>query len=105
MQNGIFHNYYETGKIHKTGTYVNFTGIDTLTIYSTDGNIISKSTWTPVSFKKSKIIWRKLYEKDARRCGTVEIIDGKNYIWTLGEKHEIIADTTVKVNILTPNKK
>ncbi|MBS1636819.1 MAG: hypothetical protein JST26_12960 [Bacteroidetes bacterium] len=99
VPNGVFYNYFENGKIHKKGFYKNWTGIDTLTIYNTNGEIVSKSVWIPVSYKKSKAVWRKIYAKDAKPDGTIETIDGKTYTWRLGEKYEFKLDTNVKVEI------
>lgn len=86
VKNGGYKVFFENGNINATGTYLNGAIHDTLTIYDLDHKLVSKSLWKPVGYKKSKEVWRKIYIKNAKSDGTIEVINGKKYVWSRGEK-------------------
>ncbi len=85
-KNGNYKCFYEDGKIYAIGKYNNGSLSDTLTAFDPKGNIISKTVWKSIGYKKSQEIWRKIYVKNAKPDGTTETINGERYIWSKGEK-------------------
>ena len=89
IKNGKYIAYFPNNKINAIGYFKNGSLSDTLTKYDEKGQLISKSVWMPNDNKSSKIIWMKTYIENAKPNGTIEKINGKVYIWQLGEKVEV----------------
>ncbi len=92
LKNGKYKYLYPDGKIHATGTYYNGCPVDTTTTFATDGTVICKQVWRHAGTNSSSLVWKKIYIKDYKQDGTIEIIDGKKYMWDSGERVGIKAD-------------
>ena len=85
-KNGRYKCLYENGKIYGIGNYINGSLSDTLSAFDINGEIISKTVWESIGYKKSKEVWRKIYVKNAKPDGTIETINERRYMWSKGEK-------------------
>lgn len=89
LKNGMYYAYFKNGKVNAIGYYKNGGLTDTLTAFDEQGKLVSKSKWVVKQGKNSTMVWSKVYVKNAKQDGTIETINGKTYIWDLGEKVEI----------------
>ena len=88
-KSGEYRAYYNNGKLNSLGNYLDGALVDSLFIYNENGIILSKSFWKITGYKTSKIVWKKIYNKDAKTDGTIEVINSKRYYWQLGQKLEL----------------
>lgn len=88
-KNGTYYHFNDGGNIDAKGQYFNGLLSDTLKHFDDEGKIIKIDVWEP-NFKtmSSNLIYEKNY--NAKPDNTIEIIDGKRYIWDKGKRYELI---------------
>lgn len=88
VKNGVYKVFNKNGNISAIGMYKNGALCDTLTVFGENGQLVSKSLWK-INGMGSRMVWEKIYDKQAKPDGTIEMIDGQEYIWNLGEKDKL----------------
>ncbi len=90
MKNGKYFYYNDYQVITAIGYYNKGLLCDTLKSY--ENNTLTRvEVWLPnYKTNSSSLVYEKYYDKNAKPDNTVEIIDGKEYLWIKGKKHELI---------------
>jgi hypothetical protein len=88
MKQGPYKSYYESGKLNSIGNYKNGGLTDTLKFYGEDGKIFKVEVWEVSGKNQSTKIYSKHTDPKVRPDGTVQNINGKEYIWVDGQKIE-----------------
>jgi len=82
--NGIYETYDENGRLKGDGKMQEGQLNGIFISYDTTATIVSISYWELGELKDEKI-----FSNEARETGTIEIINGKKYLWVNGKKIEV----------------
>jgi uncharacterized protein YuzE len=82
---GEYETFRESGLLYGRGMHKNGELDGVFYSYDTLGNVLSITTW-----EYGKLVDKKIMNPDAKETGTIEVIDGKKYMWLFGELKEVL---------------
>lgn len=83
---GPYTAFRKNGSIEATGHYLNGTLTDTLKLFDEKGNLQEMQIWKVKDDGEGSDLLNTIYLTDKKSDGTVEVIDGKIYVWKNGKK-------------------
>lgn len=90
LKDGPYKALYPNGKPKAIGQWKKGCIVDSLKSYDENGDLTEVVFWVAnKSLGSSTSTYRKVYNKNTKPDGTVEKIDGKDYLWMGNEKHEL----------------
>jgi len=90
LKNGPDTVLFKNRKLRSVYQWKNDTPVDTSKEFNEEGDLVKVEFWVAdKSGIGSNTTYRKVYDKHAKPDGTVERIDGKDYLWMKNEKHEL----------------
>lgn len=89
LKDGPYKALYSNGGPAAIGTWSRGCITDTLKRYDENGDLTLVEFWVAQGSGSSYSTYRKVFNKNAKPDGTIEKIDGKDYLWKGNEKHEL----------------
>ena len=86
IKDGPYTAFRKDGSIEAKGFYKNGALSDTLKVYDLKGQLQEMEIWIVNAGGKSSTNIKTIYLTDKRSDGTIEILDGKIYVWKNGKK-------------------
>lgn len=95
-KHGNYFYFENNGKVSAAGKYKDGLLSDTLKYFDDKGNLEKEEVWLAnYKSKSSSLVYTKNYSKESKPDNTVEIINGKKFLWINGTKHELITNDSI----------